>query len=112
MDWIEQVRRRPGMYVGSTDSRGIDEMVREVVSNSVDLALVGAVTELRVRVEQDGGFTVTDDGPGIDVTPGVDGVPFLTRVATTPQDTPDRGRASAARASCLRRRPAGGVCLE
>jgi DNA gyrase/topoisomerase IV subunit B len=63
-------------------------MLREVLSNSVDLALTGAVTEIRVRVEWDGGFAVVDNGPGIDVTPGEDGVPFLTRVLTTWRDSP------------------------
>jgi DNA gyrase/topoisomerase IV subunit B len=76
------------MYVGSTTARGIEHLLREVLSNSVDLALAGTATELRVRVERDGGFTVVDDGPGIDVAPGEDGVPFLTRVLTTWRDTP------------------------
>lgn len=87
-EYVENVRARPGMFVGSTTARGIEIMVREVLSNSVDLALTGAVTELRVRVEHDGGFTVVDDGPGIEVAPGDDGVPFLTRVLTTWRDTP------------------------
>jgi DNA gyrase/topoisomerase IV subunit B len=84
----EAARLRPGMYVGSTGPRGIKQLVSEVLSNSVDQALAGSVTELRVRVEGDGGFTIIDDGPGIDVMPGDDGVPFLTRVVTTWRDTP------------------------
>jgi DNA gyrase/topoisomerase IV subunit B len=76
------------MYIGSTGARGLEQMLREVLSNSMDLALTGAVTEIGVRLERDGGFVVTDNGPGIEVAPCDDGVPFLTHVVTTYRDTP------------------------
>lgn len=78
LEYPDVVRARPGMYVGSLGRRGREQMVREVVSNAVDLALTGQVTTLSVAISSDGTIAVTDDGPGIPVEPRQGGAPFLT----------------------------------
>jgi DNA gyrase subunit B len=82
LEGLEAVRKRPGMYIGSTGERGLHHLVWEVVDNSVDEAMAGYATSVDVILLDDGGVQVSDDGRGIPVGMHESGVPAVDVVMT------------------------------
>ncbi|KQB84656.1 DNA topoisomerase (ATP-hydrolyzing) subunit B [Corynebacterium oculi] len=82
LEGLEAVRKRPGMYIGSTGTRGLHHLVWEVVDNSVDEAMAGYATKVDVTLLADGGVQVVDDGRGIPVEMHASGIPTVQVVMT------------------------------
>ena len=82
LEGLEAVRKRPGMYIGSTGERGLHHLVWEVVDNAVDEAMAGYAAKVDVRILEDGGVEVTDDGRGIPVEMHSSGSPTVDVVMT------------------------------
>lgn len=82
LEGLEAVRKRPGMYVGSTGERGLHHLIWEVVDNSVDEAMAGYATQVDVRLFDDGSVEVADNGRGIPVAVHATGVPTVDVVMT------------------------------
>nr|WP_206036877.1 MULTISPECIES: DNA topoisomerase (ATP-hydrolyzing) subunit B [unclassified Rhodococcus (in: high G+C Gram-positive bacteria)] len=82
LEGLEAVRKRPGMYIGSTGERGLHHLIWEVVDNSVDEAMAGYATKVEVTLLENGGVQVVDDGRGIPVGMHSSGVPTIEVVLT------------------------------
>jgi len=82
LEGLEPVRKRPGMYIGSTDTRGLHECLREIVDNSVDESFAGVADTVWVIVNEDGSATVRDNGRGIPVDKHKSGVSALELTMT------------------------------
>lgn len=67
LEGLEPVRKRPGMYIGSTGYDGVHHLIKEIADNSIDEAIAGYATRVDVTILEDGGITITDDGRGIPV---------------------------------------------
>lgn len=82
LEGLEAVRKRPGMYIGSTGERGLHHLIWEVVDNAVDEAMAGFANQVDVRLLEDGGVEVRDNGRGIPVAMHASGMPTVDVVMT------------------------------
>ena len=82
LEGLEAVRKRPGMYIGSTDSRGLHHLIWEIVDNSIDEALNGFGKKIQITLEADGSVTVQDEGRGMPIGQHASGVNTLQVIFT------------------------------
>lgn len=82
LEGLEAVRKRPGMYIGSTDSRGLHHLVYEIVDNAVDEALSGYGNEISVSIQKDNSIKITDSGRGMPVGMHASGIPTVEVIFT------------------------------
>ena len=82
LEGLEAVRKRPGMYIGSTDSRGLHHLIWEIVDNSIDEALNGYGKKIQITLEADGSVTIQDEGRGMPIGQHASGVNTLQVIFT------------------------------
>ena len=83
LEGLEAVRKRPGMYIGSVSTKGLNHLIYEIVDNAVDEHLAGFCSEIHVTLEKDGSCTVADNGRGVPVDMHAKGLPAARIVFTT-----------------------------
>ena len=83
LEGLEAVRKRPGMYIGSTSRKGLNHLIYEIVDNAVDEHLAGFCDHISITLHKDGSCTVKDNGRGIPVGMHEKGVPAARLVFTT-----------------------------
>ncbi len=83
LEGLEAVRKRPGMYIGSVSTKGLNHLIYEIVDNAVDEHLAGYCTEIKVTLEKDGSATIVDNGRGVPVGMHAKGVSAARLVYTT-----------------------------
>ena len=82
LEGLDAVRKRPGMYIGSTDARGLHHLVYEIVDNAVDEALAGFADKITVELLEDGSVKVSDNGRGMPVGMHDSGLPTIQVIFT------------------------------
>src|SRR5574344_2657216 len=82
LEGLDAVRKRPGMYIGSTDQRGLHHLIYEIVDNSVDEALSGFADYIKGEIKADGSVRVQDNGRGMPVGQHASGVPTIQVILT------------------------------
>ena len=83
LEGLEAVRKRPGMYIGSVSTKGLNHLIYEIVDNAVDEHLAGFCSEIKVTLEKDGSATISDNGRGVPVDMHAKGVSAARIVYTT-----------------------------